>query len=156
MSHPSAKIVTLQALGALNPHPERVKAPWFQVGSFFDPLDLVQVRYEMLRYAGQDGVTKSAAAALFGLSRPTFYHLEAAFARDGISALLPRQRGPKGRHKLDSTLMSFIETRRRASPKPSARQLARCILEEHGVSVHPRSIERALAGKKKRHSQSSP
>lgn len=33
--------------------------------------DLVQVKYEMLRHARQDGVTKADAASLFGLSRPT-------------------------------------------------------------------------------------
>ena len=92
---PSPKFTRLQAMGLLNPHPERVKAPWFLDGSFFDPLDLVQVRYEMLRHAQQEGVSKAEAADLFGVSRPTFYHLEAAYAQEGFKGLQPRQRGPK-------------------------------------------------------------
>ena len=39
----------LQRSGTLNPHPERVRDSAFQVEGFFDPLDLLQVRYEMVR-----------------------------------------------------------------------------------------------------------
>lgn len=142
--------VLLNAQGALNPHPERLKAPGFCEDGFFDPRDLVQVRYEMLRYAHQSGATKSAAAARFGVSRPTFYHLEAAFLREGWGGLLPRPRGPKAGHKLTDEVMAFIKALHHANPKLGARQLARRLHEEHGVSVHPRSIERALAREKKR------
>lgn len=146
----SPKFARLQTLGLLNPHPERVKAPWFQEGSFFDPSDLLQVRYEMLRHAQQAGVSKVEAAELFGVSRPTFYHLESAFLREGFKGLLPRQRGPKEGHKLTGELMAFIESSQQEDPRPGARKLARRLQEERGVSVHPRSIERALARKKKR------
>lgn len=37
--------------GLLNPKPERVRHPAFEAHEFFDPLDLPQVRYEMLRAA---------------------------------------------------------------------------------------------------------
>lgn len=150
MLPPSRKSALLKAMGALNPHPERVKAPGFREDSFFDPRDLVQVRYEMLRHAHQEGATKSTAADRFGVSRPTFYHLEAAFLHEGLSGLLPRPRGPKAGHKLTGEVMAFIKAARHANPKAGARQLARRLQEEHGVSVHPRSIERALARKKKR------
>ena len=150
--HPSA---LLKAKGVLNPHPELVKAPGFREDGFFDPRDLVQVRYEMLRYAHQEGATKSATAARFGVSRPTFYHLEAAFLHEGLSGLLPRPRGPKTGYKLTDAVMAFIKAAQHANPKAGARQLARCLHEEHGVSVHPRSIERALARKKNGLSRSS-
>ena len=147
---PSTKFAHLQTMGLINPHPERVKAPWFLDGGFFDPLDLVQVRYEMLRHARQEGVPKVEAAGLFGVSRPTFYHLEAAFTLEGLKGLLPRQRGPKEGHKLKGELLALIESGQHEHPPQNARQLARRIREEHGVSVHPRSIECALARKKKR------
>jgi hypothetical protein len=35
----------LRQMGALNPRPEGVRAPWFREAGFFDPLDLVQVKY---------------------------------------------------------------------------------------------------------------
>ena len=145
-----AKVERLKALGVLNPSPERVRAPWFESGGFFDARDLVQVKYEMLRHARRDGATKADAATLFGLSRPTFYQAEAALARDGLTGLLPRHRGPKGAHKLTPEVMAFIEQHLARDSQIHARALARRIEVQLGVSVHPRSIERAIARKKKR------
>ena len=149
MSKRDAKAERLKQLGVLNPNPERVRAPWFQAGGFFDARDLMQVKYEMLRQVSLEGASKAEAAALFGLSRPTFYQAEAAFARDGLAGLLPRQRGPKGAHKLKPEVMSFIEQHLEGDGQIHARMLALNIETELGVSVHPRSIERAMARKKK-------
>ena len=55
----------LASHGALHPHPERVRAPLFQGSDFFDPRDLVQVRYEMLRRHLVDG------QAVAGVARAT-------------------------------------------------------------------------------------
>ena len=44
-----AKADALAEDGALNPAPEKVCDPKFQEGGFFDPRDVVQVKYEMLR-----------------------------------------------------------------------------------------------------------
>lgn len=140
----------LRHAGMLNARPEAVRAAWFQRSAFFDPNDLVQVKYEMLRHARQEGVHKAEAAALFGLSRPTFYQVEAAFERDGLAGLLPRTRGPKSAHKLTDEVMRVIERHRDAGGPLQARSLATLVHAELGVSVHPRSIERALARKKKR------
>lgn len=133
----------------MNRHPERVRASWFQADGFFDARDLVQVKYEMLRQVSHEGATKADAAALFGLSRPTFYQAEAAFAHLGLAGLLPRPRGPKRPHKLTPEVMAFIEAQVTGARPPGARALARAIQAELGLSVHPRSIERALARKKK-------
>jgi transposase len=140
----------LKQTGGLNRHPERVRAPWFKEEGFFDARDLVQVRYEMLRQVRIEGAEKSQAATLFGVSRPTFYQAEADFARAGLSGLIPKPRGPKGAHKLTSDVMKFVEGRITEEDPPGARTLARLIKTELGVSVHARSIERALARKKKR------
>lgn len=140
----------LKALGALNAHPERVRAPWFQTSGFFDPRDLVQVKYEMLRQVHVEGLSKSEAAALFGLSRQTFYQVEGAFAHDGLAGLLPLQRGPKGAHKLTPEVMAFIEQRLAGDGRVHARALASQIHAQLGLAVHPRTIERAFARKKKR------
>jgi transposase len=140
----------LKAAGILNPHPERVRATHFQQGGFFDARDLIQVKYEMLRQAQIEGDSKAAAADLFGLSRPTFYQAAAAFAEEGLNGLLPHQRGPKGAHKLTPEVMAFIEQRLSAGRPIRARALAREVKTALGLSIHPRSIERALARKKKR------
>lgn len=149
MSKPDPKTARLKALGILNPHPERVQAPQFQVDTFFDPRDLVQVKYEMLRSVQVDGASKVDAADTFGVTRPTYYQAEAAYAREGLAGLLPRRRGPKGAHKLTAQLMSFIENHLAEHGPVGARPLSQLIQTEFGLSVHPRTIERALARKKK-------
>lgn len=149
MAKRDSKAERLQQLGALNAHPERVSAAWFQDGGFFDARDAVQVKYEMLRQVSREGATKAQAAALFGVSRPTFYQAQAAFARTGLTGLLPRQRGPKGAHKLTPEVMAFIEQHLAGEGPMHARRLAREIKARLGLSVHPRSIERAIGRKKK-------
>ncbi len=149
MSKPDPKLERLRRLGMLNPHPEHIEAPWFQSGQFFDPHDLVQAKYEMLRHVRVQGASKAQAAALFGMSRPTFYEAEAAFAREGLAGLLPRRRGPKGAHKLTAEVMALIEEQQQVNAAMPARGLAHAIEARLGLSVHPRSIERALARKKK-------
>ncbi|MCY1200059.1 Helix-turn-helix domain protein [compost metagenome] len=149
MTKPDPKHERLKRLGVLNPHPERVRAPWFQSGDFFDTNDLIQVKYEMLRHVSVDGASKADAAALFGMSRPTFYQAEAAFAREGLAGLVPKQRGPKGAHKLNAEVMAFVEQHVEGDGFIHARTLAERLEAELGISVHPRSIERAIARKKK-------
>lgn len=144
------KIDRLRQTGTLNAQPVRVQATWFQPGGFFDAHDLVQVKYEMLRHSRQDGVTKAEAASLFGLSRPTFYQAQAAFERDGIAGLLPQPRGPKTAHKLTPQVMQIVESHHRGGGPLQAREMARLVHAQLGIEVHPRSIERAVARKKKR------
>ena len=149
MAQRNPKAERLKASHILNRRPERVRAAWFQTGTFFDAHDLVQVKYEMLRHVSHDKASKAEAAALFGFSRPAFYQAHAALARDGLVGLLPRQRGPKRAHKLTPEVMSFIDQRLSEEPQVHARALARQIKTHLKLSVHPRSIERALARKKK-------
>jgi transposase len=144
------KLDRLRQGGVLNAQPARVQAAWFQPGSFFDANDLVQVKYEMLRHARQDGVTKAEAASLFGLSRPTFYQAEAAFEQGGVAGLLPQVRGPKSAHKLTAEVMGVLESHHRPGAPMQARELAKVVLIQLGLKVHPRSIERAMRRKKKR------
>ena len=84
----------------LNPRAENVSDPLFEQDAFFDPRDLMQVKYEMLRRVRVDDQPISKAAANFGFSRPAFYAIWQAFERCGLSGLLPKKRGPQRRHKL--------------------------------------------------------
>jgi len=150
MPKPDPKAERLAQQGALNRHPEHVQATWFRQDGFFDARDLVQVKYEMLRQVRIEGANKAAAAAAFGLSRPTYYQAAAAFAEHGLTGLLPRVRGPRRPHKLTPEVMAFIKAKQAATPPPDAQALARMVRARFKLSVHPRSIERALARKKKR------
>jgi transposase len=143
------KTQLLSQHGGLNRRSERVRAPWFLGNRFFDARDLVQVKYEMLRCVRVEGADKAHAAALFGLSRPTFYQAEADFARAGLAGLIAKPRGPKSAHKLTPQVMAFIEAHLASETVPGARALARELRSKLGITVHPRSIERALARKKK-------
>jgi transposase len=146
----NAKADRLKENDSLNLHPERVLAKHFQHSAFFDPHDLVQVKYEMLREVSHEGASKVHAAASYGISRQAFYQALNAFTLGGIAGLLPRQRGPKGAHKLSGEVMAFIAQRQAQDPGLHARALAEALREELHLVVHPRSIERALARKKKR------
>src|SRR5208282_5299215 len=86
-----AKAAALARSGALNPRPEAVRDPLFTENPFFDPRDLVQVRYEMVRRHQIDSLSISDVAEVFGVSRPTFYKAQSALAVHGLAGLAPRQ-----------------------------------------------------------------
>lgn len=147
----SEKQTVLRANHALNPRPEAVSDPAFTSGNpFFDPSDLVQVKYEMLRRVLHDGQPVSHVAASFGFSRPSFYAAQAAFAAGGLPGLLPRRPGPRRAHKLSAEVMGFLEELVRHEPDLRSRELAERLKERFGFTVHPRSVERALRRRSKR------
>jgi transposase len=140
----------LREHGALNPRPDQVSDPLFQHNKFFDPRDLVLVKYEMLRQVRVEGQSATRAARAFGFSRVAFYQAMAAFQREGLPGLLPRRRGPKQAHKLTEPVLRFIDQQRAADSRLRAPELTARVREHLGLSVHPRSIERALARRSKK------
>ncbi len=59
------KLRILRQSHTLHPHADQVRDPLFTTGSaFFDPRDLVQVKYELLRRVRVDGESVSHAAWL--------------------------------------------------------------------------------------------
>jgi len=139
----------LQQHGTLNPRPQDVRHPLFQDSDFFDPNDLVQVKYEMLRQVQVDKRAVSRTAKEFGFSRPSFYQAEFAFEQGGLSGLLPQKRGPRNGHKLTPEVMGFVGEQRTVEPSLSFAQLAERVQHHFHVKVHPRSIERQLLREKK-------
>ena len=138
------KVGALQQQGTLNPRSREVRDELFLEGGFFDPRDLVQVKYEMLRQVQADGKPITDAAAAFGFSRPSFYQARSAFEQDGLAGLVPRKRGPKQAHKLTAEVMQFLAEVRAQEPSIRPPELAQLIRERFGTTVHPRSIERSL------------
>jgi transposase len=144
------KHAALRRHRALNPRPQSVTDPAFAAGDpFFDRDDLVQVKYEMLRRVRQEGLPVSRAAAAFGFSRPTFYEAQAVFDRAGLPGLVPKRPGPRRAHKLSDAVVDVLARSRAADPSLNATGLAGLVRERFGVSVHPRSVERALARRKR-------
>lgn len=134
----------------LNPNPDAVRDPLFTSNPFFDTRDLVQVRYEMVRRHQVDGVAISEAAATFGVTRPTFYKAQSALQTAGLPGLLPSRRGPKGGHKVTSEVIAFAADLKAANSEVTTSQCLEAIEARFGIKVHRRSLERALARKKKR------
>jgi len=146
------KTAALRRAGALNPHEQAVTDALFQHSDFFDPRDLVQVKYEMLRRVRVERAPISHTALAFGLSRPSFYQAQAAFAARGLSGLLPQKPGPRGAHKLTAEVLEFLEKQLAQRPTLSGDELAVLLREKWQLVVHPRSIERGLQRHRKRQS----
>ena len=104
----NVKLEALGQNGTLNTHPEDVADELFSGSEFFDPRDLLQVKYEMLRRVRQDGEPVSKVAKMFGFSRVSYYQIQHAYDQQGLAGLMPRQRGPRHAHKLTEDVMAFI------------------------------------------------
>ena len=129
----------------------------FTEGSpFFDPEDLVQVKYEMLRRVREEGARVSAASAAFGFSRPSFYAAQAAFREAGLPGLVPQRPGPRRAHKLSAAVLALLEQALAAEPALSSAALAGLLEERLALRVPPRSIERALARRAKKGALEAP
>jgi transposase len=145
-----AKLQSLREQGCLNPRPKSVTDELFASDDFFDPRDLVQVKYEMLRRVEKDGHSISTAASSFGFSRPTFYQAQAAFQAAGLPGLAPLKRGPKQARKLTAEVIEFVRRARQENSSLKAADLVNRIQERFNLLVHPRTIERGLARSQKK------
>lgn len=138
------KVQALRAERSLNPRPEAVSDEQFARSEFLDARDLVQVKYEMVRRARVDGEPVSRTAEAFGFSRPSFYAAQAALDRGGLGALVSSRPGPRRAHKMSGEVVAFCRERLTADPKRSSQALVELIFERFGITVHRRSVERAL------------
>jgi len=120
----------------------------FQENEFFDPRDIVQVKYEMLRRVSVENASVTGATEEYGVTRPTYYQTKANFDKAGLAGLVPQKRGPRGPHKLQGEVLAFVEQQLVAGEPVRARELAKLIRRKFDLNVHPRTIERTVAGKK--------
>lgn len=144
----SPKIRALLEEGTLNQTPEQVHDPKFQQNEFFDPRDIVQVKYEMLRRVSVENASVTGATEEYGVSRPTYYQAKTNFERSGLAGLVPQKRGPRGPHKLQGEVWAFVEQQLVPGEPVRARELAKVIRKKFDLNIHPRTIERAAGGKK--------
>jgi transposase len=138
------KIQALRSSGTLNPRPEKVRHPRFADTEFFDPHDLVQLKYETLRAIESEGQPIAQAAVEFGLSRPTIYQARQAFQATGLEGLFPHKRGPKRPHKLTPEVRQYLDQALTSQPELKAAELARQVHQRFEVQLHPRTLEKAL------------
>jgi len=151
-SDSDSKKVALRSAGALHPNPNAIRDEAFVQGDFFDPNDLVQVKYEMLRRHREEKKTVAEVARAFGTSRQAFYSAKALFDSQGIPGLIPKRRGPRGAHKCTEDVLDFAEQWKDEHPAEGTVRLSEAIEQHFGIRINPRSIDRALVRrKKKRH-----
>jgi transposase len=150
MARKEKKIEALRSCGALNRNPQKVHHLLFAEHVFFDPRDLVQLKYEAIRAVDVDGCSIAQASADFGLSRPTIYQAHENFRQEGLGGLLPQKRGPKKARKLTPAVRLYLEELVGTEPHLKAPALAARIRKRFGIVLHPRTVEKALAKKGRR------
>ena len=143
-----SKLDVLKENGTYNKRHASVKKAAFIEDEFYDPRDIVQVKYEMLREANDSNRAISAVTEDFGFSRTAFYNIRESFEKDGITALLPDKPGPRQAHKLTEVLQEFIEGYVATFPNASATEITAAIQSEKGIQISKRTIERYTAKKK--------
>ena len=146
----TAKRRALDQNNTLNKNAARVVDPKFKNMAFFDPNDIVQVKYEMLRSAQKDGAGVLKASETFGFSRITFYKTGKAFNENGLAGLIPQKKGPRRAHKLSGEVMEFVRELLERKPDIKSSGIRQEIKDRFGLTVHKRSIERAIDRSKKK------
>ena len=146
----TSKRRTLMQSGTLNKNADKVADPRFKNLTFFDPNDLVQVKYEMLRSAQKEETGILKASETFGFSRITFYKADKAFKENGLAGLLPQKKGPRRAHKLSGEVMEFVNQLLEQKPEMKSDAIRKKIKNRFNLSVHKRSIERAIDRSKKK------
>lgn len=136
------KKAILKKSGVLNPHPEKIKDEKFLEQDFFDVNDLVQVRYEMIRYAKRNEKNISEIAELFGTSRLTVYRFIEFFDEQGLVGLIPQKRGPKEASKISAAVVAYACELLDANN--TKEQVLEKIERKFGIRAHRRTLERAL------------
>jgi len=149
MTKSKNKGVHLRASGTFNRSANKVKDTLFSSHDFFDPRDLVQVKYEMVRRVTQEGVPIAKAVEQFGFSRPSFYAAKQALEEFGLLGLIPKKTGPQQGHKLNDEVMEYVWQERKEDNSCNTKVLLERVQSKFGIKVHPRTIERAIARKKK-------
>jgi hypothetical protein len=146
---PDPKLAALAARRSLNPRPQAVVDETFRTSAFFDARDLVQVKYEMVRRVRVEGDPVTSAVSAFGFSRPSFYEAAVDLDQGGLPALVPAKPGPRGAHKLTAEVVDYLEELLGRDGGATSSQLAAAVAERFGYRVHPRSVERALARRRR-------
>lgn len=134
----------LEGEGLLNTRSERITHPLFRSLDFFDPLDLPQVKYELLRAARAEETSVAEACRLLGFSREYFYRLERAFMERGYVALLGSHRGRRPLISLNQEIVNFIVHRKLEQPKLSGEELRKEIFTLYKVDCSRRTVERIV------------
>ena len=133
--------------GTYNKKHGKVVEQHFVNDDFYDPQDLAQVKYEMLRTANETKRGIEEIAGKFGFSRAAFYKIKTSFEKAGVSAFVPEKSGPKSARKLTKEYQAFIDDYLAQNPNISSGDMAAVLYKERGLSISKRTVERYRSGK---------
>jgi transposase len=134
--------------GTYNKNHNNVKSPKFLGDYFFDPMDIAQVKYEMLKEVEKNGMTITDATDNYGFSRTSYYNIKEAFSNHGIKGLLPEKPGPKNPHKLTQEVQKRIDEYIAQKPRISSSEITELINQDGVIHINKRTVERYRAKKK--------
>jgi len=149
LKKPDQKILELKRTGTLNPYPDSVSDSLFQENPFFDPKDLLQVRYEMLRRHSVEGISIVDVATRFGVFAPDCLSGPGCIPANGPER--PASQAPRSQRRAQTIFRGSRvcagASNRRAHFDDGG--LCPSCSGKVGIRIHRRSLERALASKKK-------
>ena len=139
----------LKASGSYNRHAAAVNSPLFMGNEYFDPHDLVQVKYEMLRAVTNNEMTVTDASKQFGFSRAAYYKIEKNYTASGVGGLFLQKTGPKSPIKATDEIMRFVDELVGKDPDITNDRIIEELQEQKGLSLHKRSLQRERSKKKR-------
>jgi len=128
--------------GTFNKNHAKVTERRFIDDDFYDPRDLAQVKYEMLRTARESKESVEEITDKFGFSRAGFYKIESSFEKEGLSAFVSNKTGPRNAWKLTKERQRFIDGYILENPGAGSGELASILKTERGLEISKRTIER--------------
>jgi transposase len=140
--------------GTFNRNHTKVTDQRFISDDFYDPKDLAQVKYEMLRTARESKESVEEISIRFGFSRAGFYKIKNAFEKEGISAFVSNKTGPRNAWKLTKEYQHFIDGYLLENPDASSGEIASILKAERGLEISKRTVER-YRNRKGRHDRTS-
>ena len=137
-----ADTIILKRARCLNPAPEKVHEERFQEkDGFFDPEDIVQVKYELLRSCEVEGSDVASACTRFGFSRTTYYKAYQAFIHGGIPSLMGRLRGRPQPIKVNEIVLGYLIAEKAKNPKLAASIMVTNVMQRYNVKISVRMIQ---------------
>jgi hypothetical protein len=132
----------LRRTRCLHRTPERVQDERFtQHTDFFDPKDIVQVKYELLRSCEVEGRDVASSCIDFGFSRTTYYKVQQAFLDGGLAALMGQPRGRLKPIKVTDVVRGYLIAEKAKNSKLSAREMIATLKERYHVQLSERMIQ---------------
>lgn len=139
---------TLLGNGSFNKNYSKVKKAKFLEDSFYDPMDIIQIKYELIQDAkdARGGIEKITSD--YGYTRASYYLIKAAFEKGGLAALAPGKTGPKTPYKLTLERQEHIERYISENPSANSAEVVADLLGSKGIKISKRTVERYRRKKK--------